>query len=105
MALGLIPLKGKDKSLPLEAPKTGTHPNTNCRNSGTQTSFKPKLKRKRIIGSLPLFKTETLDYESETDSVPVQSKYINDVLRRKVSHDPTFGVYQDDTDGSFKIRM
>ena len=25
------------------------------------------------------------------------------MLRRKVSHDPTFGVYQDDTYGSFKI--
>jgi hypothetical protein len=25
------------------------------------------------------------------------------VLRRKLSRDPTFGVYQNDTDGSFKI--
>jgi len=25
------------------------------------------------------------------------------VLRRKLSHDPIFGVCQDDTDGSFKI--
>jgi len=25
------------------------------------------------------------------------------VLKSKVSHDPTFGVYQNDTDGSFKI--
>ena len=25
------------------------------------------------------------------------------MLRRKLSHDPTFGVYQDDTDCSFKI--
>ena len=33
----------------------------------------------------------------------MHSKYINDVLRRKVSHNPTFGVFQDDTDGSFKI--
>ena len=31
------------------------------------------------------------------------SEYIQNVLRRKVSLDPTFGVYQDDTDGSFKI--
>ena len=30
--------------------------------------------------------------------------YINNVLRRKISHDPTSGVYQDDTSGSFKIR-
>jgi len=29
--------------------------------------------------------------------------YINDVLRLKASHDPTFVVYQDDTNGSFKI--
>jgi len=33
----------------------------------------------------------------------MHSEYIQNVLRRKVSHDPTFGVYQDDTDGSFKI--
>ena len=25
------------------------------------------------------------------------------MLRRKLSHDPTFGVYQNNTDGSFKI--
>jgi hypothetical protein len=25
------------------------------------------------------------------------------MLKHKLSHDPTFGVYQDDTDGSFKI--
>jgi hypothetical protein len=68
----------------------------------TQPSFKTKPKRKRIIGSLPWFKTETLESESETDSSPVHSKYINNVLRRKVSQDHTFGVYQDDTDGSFK---
>ena len=58
------------------------------------------MKRKRIIGSVPLFKTES---ESETDTLPPHSKYIKDVLTRKVSHDPTFGVYQDDTEGSFKI--
>ena len=33
----------------------------------------------------------------------MHSKYIHTVLRRKLSHDPTFGVYQNDTDGSFKI--
>lgn len=65
----------------------------------TTPSFKTKPKRKRIIGSVPLFKTEASESESETDS----SKYIYNVLRRKSSHDPTFGVYQDDTDGSFKI--
>ena len=57
-------------------------------------------KRKRIIGWVPLFKTES---ESETDNLPSHSKYIQAVLTHKVSHDPTFGVYQDDTDGAFKI--
>jgi len=33
----------------------------------------------------------------------VHSNYIHNVLRRRLSHDPTFGVYQDETDGSFKI--
>jgi len=33
------------------------------------------------------------------------SEYIQNVLRRKVSHDPTFGAYQDDTDGSFEIGL
>ena len=33
----------------------------------------------------------------------MHSEYIKNVLRRKVSHDPRFGVYQDDTGGSFKI--
>jgi hypothetical protein len=45
-----------------------------------------------------LFKTES---ESETDVSP--SEYIQNVLKRKVPHDRTFGVYQDDRDGSFKI--
>ena len=49
---------------------------------------------------MPLFKTE---FESEKDDSPTHSKYIHNVLTRKVSHDPTFGVYQDDTNGSFKI--
>ena len=35
----------------------------------------------------------------------LQSKYINNGLGRKVSHDPNFLVYHDDTDGSFKIGM
>ena len=35
--------------------------------------------------------------------MPRHSKYIKNVLTVKVSHDPTFGVYQDDTNGSFKI--
>jgi len=61
------------------------------------SSTKPKPKRKRIIGWVPLFKTES---ESETDV----SEYIQNVLKREVSHAPTFGAYQDDTDLSFKIR-
>ena len=32
----------------------------------------------------------------------MHSKYIHNVLQRKVSHDPTFGVYQNDNNGSFK---
>jgi len=47
-----------------------------------------------------LFKTES---ESEPDTSPTHSKYIHSASTCKVSHDPTFGVYQDDTDGSFKI--
>ena len=59
-------------------------------------------KVKSIIGSEPLFKTEMLDWESESLSLPVHSKYM-DVLKRKGSHDPTFGVYLDDKDISFNI--
>ena len=33
----------------------------------------------------------------------MHSKYIHNVLRRRLSHDPRFGVYQDETDGSLKI--
>ena len=43
----------------------------------TLPSFKTKPMRKRITGSLPWFKTETLDSESETDSLPIHSEYIN----------------------------
>ena len=51
----------------------------------------------------PLIKTEKLESDLETNSQPVHSKYIHNVLRRRLSHDPTFGVYQNKTDGSFKI--
>ena len=57
-------------------------------------------KRKRIIDLVPLYKTES---ESETDTLPPHSKYIQDVLTRKGTRDPKFGVYQYVTDGSFKI--
>ena len=33
----------------------------------------------------------------------MHSKYIHNVLKRKLSHDPTFGVYRDGVNGSFKI--
>ena len=44
-----------------------------------------------------------LHSESESESLPVHSKYMGNVLKRKGSHDPTFGVYQVDKDISFKI--
>jgi hypothetical protein len=65
----------------------------------TKPRFKTKSKRKRIIGSVPLFKGES---ESETDASFTVSNNIHNVLASKVSHDPNFGVYQDDTDLSFK---
>jgi hypothetical protein len=68
-------------------------------------SFKTKAKRKRIIGSAPVFKTESTESETDTESSVswVHSKYIQGVLRRKVSHNHTFGVYQDDTNGFLKV--
>ena len=45
--------------------------------------------QKRIIGSVPLFKTES---HSDTDIFPAHTKYINDVLTRNVSHETMFGV-------------
>jgi hypothetical protein len=62
-----------------------------------------KPKRRRIIGSAPMFKTEEFESGSESDSGSVHSKYIHNILRRKAPHDPTFGVYEDDTGGSLKI--
>jgi len=82
--------KRKREPIPIPIIETGS----------TKPSFKTKPKRKYIIGSFPLFKTEI---ESETDASPTHSKYIHNVLTRKVSHDPTFGVYRDDTIGAFKI--
>jgi hypothetical protein len=51
----------------------------------------------------PFIKAEKPDSEIETCFQPVHSKYIHNVLKRKLTHDPTFGVCQSDTDGSFKI--
>ena len=72
----------------------------------SKPNFENRKQHKRIIGSAPVFKSETAQSGSETDvsvSSSIHSEYIHSVLGRKVSHDPTFGVYQDDTDGSFKI--
>jgi len=77
--------KRKTKTRPIPIPIVET--------KVTYPSFKTKLKRERITGSLPWFKTESLDSESETDSLPIHSEYINNVLKRKLSHDLTFGVY------------
>jgi hypothetical protein len=41
----------------------------------------------------------------ETGSSSVHSKYIHNISKRKLSHDPNFVVYRDDTDGSFKIGL
>jgi len=51
----------------------------------------------------PFNKAEKLQPELEPNSQPVHSKYIHNVLKRRLSHDPTFGVYQDYTGGLFKI--
>jgi hypothetical protein len=51
----------------------------------------------------PFIKAKKPESEIQTGFQPVHSKYIHNVLKRKLTHDPTFGVYQDDTDGSFKI--
>jgi len=66
-----------------------------------------KLKREHIpipiIETTPKSVSFKLQSELETNSQPVHSKYIHNALRRKMSRDPTFGVYQNETDGSFKI--
>jgi hypothetical protein len=38
-----------------------------------------------------------------TVSSSVHSKYIHNISKRKLSLDPTFGVYRCNTDGSFKV--
>ena len=43
----------------------------------THPGLKTKPKRERKTSSLPWFKTEILDSESETDSLPIHSEYIN----------------------------
>jgi len=75
----------QDSFLSSEKQKRGPIPKSILYSGVTQPSFKRNPKRKRIIGPLPLFKTETLDSESEEDSFPVHSKYVSNVLKRKVS--------------------
>jgi hypothetical protein len=91
----------QDPFLKTDKRKVEPIPNPIADTGRTKPSFTTKPKRKHIIRSDPLFKTEMLEEESETDSLPVHSKYINNFLKRKATHDPTFGVYQHDTDGSF----
>ena len=79
--------------------RTATHPHSVIGTGGTKPCFKKKPKLKRIIGLMPLFKTES---ESETVTLPTHSKYIQNVLTRKIFHDSTFCVYQDDSDGCLK---
>ena len=67
--------------------------------------FQNKRQHRRIIGWAPVFKSETAQSGSEKDvgdASPMHSKYIHSVQRRKVSLHPTFGVFQEDTDGILK---
>jgi hypothetical protein len=68
--------KRKREPIPIPIVETG----------GTKPSFATKLKCKRINGSVPLFETESLVSESETGSLPMHSKYINNASKRKVAH-------------------
>jgi hypothetical protein len=91
--------KLKREPIPIPIIETGGTPQNKLR-------FKIKPKRRRAVGSTPTFHTETVDTEPETvagRASPVNSKYIQDVLKRRKSHGPAFGIYQDDTDGSFGI--
>jgi hypothetical protein len=58
----------------------------------------PILETTRKTG--PFIKAEKPESEIQT---VLHSKCIQNVLKRKLTHDPTFGVYRDDTDDSFKI--
>jgi hypothetical protein len=51
----------------------------------------------------PFIKAEKPESEMQTGFQPVHSKYIQNVLKRKLMHDPTIGLYQDDTNSCFKI--
>jgi hypothetical protein len=66
-----------------------------------------KLKREFI--PIPIIETTRkrgpfkLEPELEINSQPVNSNYIHNMLKHRLSHDPGFGVYQDKTYGSFKM--
>jgi len=75
----------KDPYLKTEKRKREPIPIPIIETRSTTPSLKTKPKRKHIIGSVPLFQTEI---ESETDTSPAHSKYIHNVLTRKVSLDP-----------------
>jgi hypothetical protein len=75
----------KQKREPIAIPivETGDTPES-------QPSFKTIPRRKRIIGTVVASESES----NISDASPV--------LKHKILHDSTFGVYQDNTDGSFK---
>jgi hypothetical protein len=91
-------VKRKSEPIPIPIVETGS-------NIESEPSFLNKRKSKRVIYSMPVFKSETTE-ETETDvtdASPVHSKYIHSVISRKLSQDPIFGMYQDVIDVSFKI--
>jgi hypothetical protein len=93
--------KQKREPIPIRIVQTEETPES-------EHSFQTKRQCKRIIAPVSVFKKEKAQSESETDvsdASPIHSKYIHSVLRRKASHYPTFGVYQDYTDGYYKIRQ
>jgi hypothetical protein len=101
IASGLVLKNGETKRDPIAIPIVET--------GGTRyskPSFKTKAKRKCIKGTAPVSKTESTESETDTESSvsPVNSKYMQGVLKCKLTHDHTFGVYQDDANCSFKIR-
>jgi hypothetical protein len=62
----------------------------------SKSRLKTKSKRKRVVGYTLIFHTETADTVSETDvgsASPANSKEIQDVLKRRKYHEPTFRIY------------
>jgi hypothetical protein len=58
----------------------------------------PMIETTRKTG--PFIKAERPQSEIQTG---LHSKYVQNVLKRKLTHDTTFGVYQDDTESYFNI--